>query len=51
MGLNRRKPDRAQRERARRQWWDRHGAYASGVLTGVVLSGLMGWLLRALGWI
>ena len=50
VGLNRRRPDRAQRERSRRLWWDRHGAFARGVLTGVVLSGLACWLLRSLGW-
>lgn len=31
-----RRLDRAQRTRARRQWWERHGAFATGVLVGAV---------------
>ena len=50
MVMNRRKPDRAQRERARRQWWERHGAFARGMILGVTLTLLAGGLLHWLGW-
>jgi hypothetical protein len=50
MVMNRRKPDRAQRERARRQWWERHGAFTRGFAVGVALTALAGWCTKALGW-
>jgi hypothetical protein len=42
----RRKLDRAQRDRARRQWWIRHGAFASGMLTSVALGIIVGLLTK-----
>ena len=51
MAPNRRGPDRAQRERSRRLWWERHGAFMRGVLVGLAMSLLAGWLLRLLSWI
>jgi len=44
--MQRRKVDRAQRMRARRIWWERHGAFVRGALTGSVLTGLAAWLIR-----
>jgi hypothetical protein len=43
-----RRIDRAQRVRARRQWLERHGAFAFGVLVGAI--GALGavWLVNLL---
>jgi len=43
--MQRRKVDRAQRIRARRVWWERHGAFVRGLLTGSVVTGLAAWVL------
>jgi hypothetical protein len=42
--MQRRKVDRAQRMRARRVWWDRHGAFVRGLLTGSVVTGVGAWI-------
>ena len=44
--MQRRKVDRAQRMRARRVWWDRHGAFVRGLLTGSVVTGIAVWVLQ-----
>jgi len=43
--MQRRKVDRAQRMRARRVWWERHGAFVRGLLTGSVVTGVAAWVL------
>lgn len=40
--------DRAQRVRARRQWLERHGAFASGVLVGATGALVAVWLVNVL---
>lgn len=44
--MQRRKVDRAQRMRARRIWWERHGAFVRGVLTGTVLTAVVAWITQ-----
>ena len=44
--MQRRKIDRAQRMRARRVWWERHGAFVRGLLTGSVVTGIAVWVLQ-----
>lgn len=44
----RRRLDRAQRTRARRQWWERHGAFASGVAVGAIGALASVWLVSTL---
>jgi hypothetical protein len=46
--MQRRRLDRAQRMRARRIWWERHGAFVRGALTGSLLTALVAWLLQSL---
>ncbi len=46
--MQRRKLDRAQRMRARRIWWDRHGSFVRGALSGAFVTLLAVWLLQAL---
>jgi hypothetical protein len=36
--MKKRRIDRAQSLRARRLWWDRHGAFSRGLATGIVLA-------------
>lgn len=40
VAIVRRRSDRAQRLRARRHWWDRHGAFLRGLITGLSISAL-----------
>jgi hypothetical protein len=44
--MQRRKIDRAQRMRARRVWWERHGAFVRGLLAGSVVTALAAWVLE-----
>lgn len=44
--MQRRKVDRAQRMRARRVWWDRHGAFVRGIVTGTMVTGVGAWILQ-----
>ncbi len=44
--MQRRKVDRAQRMRARRVWWDRHGAFVRGILTGTMVTAIGAWILQ-----
>lgn len=44
--MQRRRIDRAQRMRARRVWWERHGAFVRGLLTGSVITALVAWVLE-----
>ena len=46
MAMQKRRIDRAQRFRARRVWWERHGAFARGLITGAVLALLAVWLFK-----
>ncbi|MDP3593225.1 hypothetical protein, partial [Phenylobacterium sp.] len=46
MAIGRRRVDRAQRFRARRIWWDRHGAFMRGVVTGAALCALVMWITQ-----
>jgi len=45
MAIERRAVDRAQRMRARRQWWDRNGASARALLAGVAILALIAWVI------
>jgi len=47
MALQKRRIDRAQRVRSQRVWWERHGAFVRGLLTGLVVSGLGTWIWNA----
>ncbi len=47
MALQKRRIDRAQRVRSQRVWWERHGAFVRGLLTGLMLSGLSAWIWTA----
>ncbi|MDB5454076.1 MAG: hypothetical protein JWO33_2654 [Caulobacteraceae bacterium] len=49
MAVQRRTLDRAQRMRARRQWWERNGAFARGLLTGLAVMAIGGLLVW--GWL
>jgi hypothetical protein len=40
-----RRMDRAQRMRAQRMWWERNGAFFRGFLLGVIVAGLVAWLV------
>ncbi|WP_293453204.1 hypothetical protein [Phenylobacterium sp.] len=44
--MQRRRIDRAQRMRARRVWWERHGAFVRGLFTGSLVTGLAAWILQ-----
>jgi hypothetical protein len=44
--MQRRKVDRAQRMRARRVWWERHGAFVRGLLTGSAVTAVGAWILQ-----
>ena len=44
--MQRRKVDRAQRMRARRVWWERHGAFVRGLLTGSAVTAVAAWVLQ-----
>ena len=44
MAMQKRRIDRAQRFRARRIWWDRHGAFSRGLVTGVGIALLGVWI-------
>lgn len=44
--MQRRKIDRAQRMRARRVWWERHGAFVRGLLTGSTVTAAGAWILQ-----
>ena len=44
--MQRRKVDRAQRMRVRRVWWDRHGAFVRGILTGTTVTAVGAWILQ-----
>ena len=46
MAMQKRRIDRAQRFRARRVWWERNGAFARDLLTGILLTLLAVWLTR-----
>ncbi|MDO9430963.1 MAG: hypothetical protein V4820_09935 [Pseudomonadota bacterium] len=46
MAIGRRRIDRAQRFRARRIWWDRHGAFMRGMVTGAALCALVMWITQ-----
>jgi hypothetical protein len=43
MAFAKRRMDRAQRTRARRVWWERHGPFARGLLVGALITiGVLG---------
>lgn len=44
--MQRRKVDRAQRMRARRVWWERHGAFVRGLVTGSAVTAVGAWILQ-----
>lgn len=44
--MQRRKVDRAQRMRARRVWWERHGAFVRGLVTGSGVTAVGAWILQ-----
>lgn len=44
--MQRRRIDRAQRMRARRVWWDRHGAFVRGLVTGTLVTAAAAWILQ-----
>lgn len=44
--MQRRKVDRAQRIRARRIWWERHGSFVRGALVGSGVTALVAWVLQ-----
>lgn len=44
--MQRRKVDRAQRIRARRIWWERHGSFVRGALVGSVLTAAVAWVMQ-----
>jgi len=44
--MQRRKIDRAQRMRARRVWWERHGAFVRGLVTGSAVTAAGAWILQ-----
>jgi hypothetical protein len=46
MAIRRKRVDRAQRFRARRVWWERHGPFAKGALTGSIATLMVIWLVR-----
>jgi len=46
MAMQKRRIDRAQRFRARRVWWERHGAFARGLLTGSLVTLLTVWIAK-----
>ncbi|MFZ3004540.1 MAG: hypothetical protein WA047_00095 [Phenylobacterium sp.] len=46
MAMQKRRIDRAQRFRARRVWWERHGSFARGLLTGTLVTLLAVWLTK-----
>ncbi len=46
MNPSRRRMDRAQRDRARRQWVSRNGAFVTGVALGVVITLIAVWAVK-----
>lgn len=44
--MQRRRIDRAQRIRGRRIWWERHGAFVRGLLTGSAVTAIAAWVLQ-----
>lgn len=44
--MQRRKADRAQRIRARRQWWDRNGSFVRGFFLGSGVTAAGAWILK-----
>ena len=44
--MQRRKVDRAQRIRARRIWWERHGSLVRGALVGSALTAAVAWVMQ-----
>jgi hypothetical protein len=49
MAFLKKRMDRAQRTRARRVWWDRHGAFVRGYMAGTVATVAVLGACRAMG--